>query len=458
MVLARLLTPEEIGLFSVTFAFVTIGQTIRDFGIRDYLVQEPELTSTRIATAFTLTLITSTAIFLIFQIAVEPISDFYDEERLVDTFFVLSFIFLIIPFNATTFSILTREMDFTALFWIRIATTFTNVSLAIILALLDFGYMALIWSTLASTLTSAVGLFIYRKSDFWHNPTLYDWRRVISFSSRASLTNMATKISNNLNDAIIGRFLDFSSVAIFSRAQGVMYLFDRDIMQAVNNVAYPTFARAHREKGDLESHHTRSIIAITAIAWPFYGLLALYPEESIYLLFGDQWDMAIPLVPIFCLAGAIGATWKFIHEILLATGRAELVMRAELSIQSIRIFAIILCALSFNTLIAYTFAFLLVYILSTPILYYYKSKAVENRWRLKIKGLGLSLALSFLTLLIPILLKLLSIFGIIGLHGALLLFIAVISAIFSWVISLKITKHPIITDPIIPERIRGLLN
>ena len=33
MVIARLLTPAEIGVFSVTMAFVGIAQVLRDFGV-----------------------------------------------------------------------------------------------------------------------------------------------------------------------------------------------------------------------------------------------------------------------------------------------------------------------------------------------------------------------------------------------------------------------------------------
>jgi len=59
IVLARLLTPAEIGTFSVAAAFVALAQMFRDFGIGSYLVQEKELTPLRFRSAASLTLVSA---------------------------------------------------------------------------------------------------------------------------------------------------------------------------------------------------------------------------------------------------------------------------------------------------------------------------------------------------------------------------------------------------------------
>ena len=42
MILSRLLTPAEIGVFSVASIFVLLASILRDFGVADYLVQAKE--------------------------------------------------------------------------------------------------------------------------------------------------------------------------------------------------------------------------------------------------------------------------------------------------------------------------------------------------------------------------------------------------------------------------------
>ena len=57
--LARLLTPKELGVFSLGMALVGIPELLRDFGVGTYIVQEKDLTTERIRTAFGLVLLSS---------------------------------------------------------------------------------------------------------------------------------------------------------------------------------------------------------------------------------------------------------------------------------------------------------------------------------------------------------------------------------------------------------------
>ena len=58
VILARLLTPAEIGVFSVAMVVVGFASLLRDFGVSEYLVQEKDLTDTKIQTAYTFNIIT----------------------------------------------------------------------------------------------------------------------------------------------------------------------------------------------------------------------------------------------------------------------------------------------------------------------------------------------------------------------------------------------------------------
>jgi len=59
MLIARLLVPAEIGIYSVASAVTSIAQMMRDTGVGNYLIQECELTRERIQTSLTIAIITS---------------------------------------------------------------------------------------------------------------------------------------------------------------------------------------------------------------------------------------------------------------------------------------------------------------------------------------------------------------------------------------------------------------
>lgn len=57
VIVSRLLTPKEIGVYSVAVGLTTLANTLRTFGVSSYLVQVTHLTEGIIRTSFTINLI-----------------------------------------------------------------------------------------------------------------------------------------------------------------------------------------------------------------------------------------------------------------------------------------------------------------------------------------------------------------------------------------------------------------
>ena len=59
MIISRLLTPAETGVFAVAAVFAAFASTFRDFGVAEYLIQEKELDDTKIRAALTVNIVIS---------------------------------------------------------------------------------------------------------------------------------------------------------------------------------------------------------------------------------------------------------------------------------------------------------------------------------------------------------------------------------------------------------------
>jgi lipopolysaccharide exporter len=329
------------------------------------------------------------------------IAAFYKVDRLVGVFRLLSINFLIIPINSISFNLLHREMRFGALFKIGILSTITSFAISVGLASLGFGYISLVWSSLASTLVVSLTVSIFRRGEMFYRPTLIDWKKVLSFSSKITLTNFTSVISSNSNDLILGRILGFAQTGIVSRAQGIMYLFHRNITGAIRGVAFPAFSKAHRENRNLEEDFIKAVTVLTVFAWPFYGFFSLYPVEALRL-FGPQWDDAGPLVLWFCAGGAVMATCSLIPTILPALGGGRYLVRLHVDPLRVLTFAIVIYI--FRTSEAFAITFLVFCILSTPLVFYLKDKVLPTHYKALMAGLLKSLIASAFALVIPALL------------------------------------------------------
>jgi lipopolysaccharide exporter len=246
----------------------------------------------------------------------------------------------------------------------------------------------------------------------------------------------------DINDLAVGKIMGFHSVAIASRAQGLMNLFHRDFMTAVRNVAFPAFSRAHRGGESVEEKFRGIVGNVTAVAWPFYGFAALFPLEVLRLMFGPQWDSSAPLVPWFCMAGALSATVNLIPPVMMSTGESRLVATAELLIQPFKAVSLCLVVYFYRDLLMFSMAFMVVALVQVPFFYWMKQRCLPTDFGRLGRIVGKNLLLAAVTLLPASLAVLL--LRIPGKAFALPWFFACVAVTaLSWLLAMVALRHPL---------------
>jgi hypothetical protein len=157
VIVSRLLTPEEIGIFSVTVALVGLGHVFRDFGVAHYLIQTPEVTVQRKRAAFTVTLALSWTVALLLVLLKPAAVHFYDDQRVGQVLLLLVVNFLILPFGAPLRTLLQRDMQFKKLAVVNLSNHFVQSLTTVAAAWAGASYMSMAWGSIAGNLANAEG-------------------------------------------------------------------------------------------------------------------------------------------------------------------------------------------------------------------------------------------------------------------------------------------------------------
>lgn len=448
ILLARLLTPEEIGIYSVSLAIIGIVQVLRDFGIGNFLIQEKNLTEAHIRTAFGISLVIGSTLAVAVYLAAPMAEIFYQEPRVLETMRISAINFMTLPFCTVSMALLRREMVFTRMITVTLTATTIGFAVSITLASAGQGPNSMAIGAVVSNLVTGMGAWLARTSRQLLLPSFSEWRALLKFGAQSSITNIVTSIAMDINDLVLGKILGFAPVAIVSRAQGLTNLFHRDLMAAIRNVAYPAFAKAHREGEPIEERYIDSVAAVTVFAWPFYGFTALYALEIIRLMFGTQWDAAVHLVPVYCCAGAVAATSNLLLNAVMAVGRNDLVMKAELLFQPIRALLIITAALIYQSLLSCAVAYLIAFTMQTPLLYFFKSNCIPNNYWKLLADVSRSAAVTLVALAVPCAIAIQAGIGRQEPVSLVLLAVSALLCAICWLVALIIFKHPLVLHPI----------
>src|SRR6266513_2160604 len=149
MVLARLLTPRDFGLYAMVTTIMGYVVTFKDAGLSTATVQREGITHAQVSNLFWINVALSGALSLILAAGAPVIAWFYREPRLVPITLVLSSTFLLSGLAVQHTALLNRQMRFQAIAVVQVGSMLIGIAVSIGMAWLKYNYWALVGGNLA---------------------------------------------------------------------------------------------------------------------------------------------------------------------------------------------------------------------------------------------------------------------------------------------------------------------
>lgn len=324
IILARLLTPGEIGIYSMTAVMVSMAHIFRDFGVASYLQREKELTSDMIGAAFGVLIASSWSIAIGMYLLSGLVARFFAQAGIESVMKVLALGFLFIPFGSITHSLLIRDYRAKDQMLAYISGTTAYAITAVCLAYLGFGYMSMAWANLANIIATALGYAPFRPKIAPLLPRLRGWGRVVNFGAGAVLGNGLNTVNNAIPDMLLGKLSGPYDVGIMSRSISTPNMLNQLLGPTVNFAVLPFLSKAHHAGQALSIPLTRAVAYITAVMWPALAITYVYAEPIIQFLYGTKWLACVPIVQQICMVFALAVPFGFNNAAYMAIGRPYL--------------------------------------------------------------------------------------------------------------------------------------
>lgn len=344
MVIARALTPGEIGVYGVGAVMAGLAQSLRDFGVSQYVVQEKELNGEKLRAAFSASLLVAWLLAALLAASAAPLSAFYRQAQMAQVLHILALNFVLIPFGSVTLPYLRRQMRFGAIFLVNAAHCLTQLACELTMALNGWGSVSLAWGAVAGTVGSLIIGLAVRPADL---PWLPGWRGisgVLSFGTYASAGGAVDELGVAAPDLIIGRVIGMAEVGIFGKAMGLINMFNQLMTSAISPVLFPLFSTRARDGGDLKAAYLSTASSMAALAWPFFAFLAVMAPELVLVLYGEQWRGAVPLIRIMCASSALYAIFNMARYLLVAMGQVRPQAALDTQASLVRVAAVLFAA------------------------------------------------------------------------------------------------------------------
>lgn len=323
VVLARILLPEEVGVFALGAATTGILVLFQQLGLPTLIIREEVITKELEATAFTINLIFSLIVAVAIAVVGSLATTIFEDNRVEYVMYILALCPLAFSLSFLPAAHLERAGNFKMLAIAAVAGAIATALCTIGLLYLGMRYMSLAYAQLLGNVVSSILLILFGRKFSIILFGLQHWRRVSSFSYRIVLINGSYNISQRISEMSLAKLAGLPALGLYNRASSVNGLIQSNVYSVIGKVYLVHFSQSHREGRSLAPSYLETTSALVAILWPAYLGLALLSPYVLTVIYGAQWSSAAVALSMLCIASAISLSVSLSAELFLATGNVN---------------------------------------------------------------------------------------------------------------------------------------
>ena len=324
VVLARLLTPYEMGIYAVAAAITGVLSAIQTFGLAGFIVREHDLNPDLLASTFTV----NTALAMLLAVAVAGLSafggHFLHEAGVQHVMLVLALLPLLGALEFVPSTSLERQGHFKAISLVSLARMLVSTGVTVALALAGFSYMSIAYGNVAGAVVSVLSFNLAGRRHVSLRLSLKEWRRITRFGLQMMAISGVNALSTRTAELLMGRLLGLDVLGLYSRASSLNSLLWDNIHMVIGRVVFVDLAEVRRKGLSLRETYLRIVEMVTALLWPAFAGFAVLAGPLILTVYGSKWiGAAVPLSLLSVAAivlVSITMTWE-IFVVCEETGR-----------------------------------------------------------------------------------------------------------------------------------------
>lgn len=321
--LARLLSPEEYGLFGMVFAFTALMLVFQDLGLTLATVQKVDLTWTQLSTVFWANLAFGVVISGVTAAAAPVIAWFFGEPRLVGVTLWIATGFVLTSLGGQHLALIVRRMQFMSLAACDLASLATGGAVGIWMAWRGFGVYALVGQALVLAGTRTIVAWM-----------LAGWvpglpvrgsgvRGMFQFGGYVTGFNVLNYFVRNLDKVLLGRFWGPVETGLYTRAYALMTFPMTVVTGPMSRVMISALSRLQDAPERYARAHLRAMRLLGLISFPLGGGLVVMAEEAIAIVFGEMWMETVPVFRVLCISGIFQGWASSMGWLYLSAGKTR---------------------------------------------------------------------------------------------------------------------------------------
>jgi teichuronic acid exporter len=329
LVVIRFLSPADYGIIGMALTWIGLATVISELGLGSAIIALPKLSDDEAAQLHAVAISAGGVVALVSLAATPLIATFYREPLLTAVVPVLSILFVLESIRTVPVALLARGLQYRSVAVIDFSRSVGSTVCVLVLAVLGWGYWALVAGTLAGTaVASAWALHI--KHPGLAMPRWRDLRLALEYSRDLVVNRIAWQLYVNADYVLVGRLLGVQPLGYYAVARNLAALPGEKLGNVVTAATAPFFASIQSDATALRHYFLRVTSVMCMVLHPLLIGFLLVADLAVPLVLGSHWSPAVPALRILVLYAAVHAVTTLLQQVLVVTGNTRTVMWSAL--------------------------------------------------------------------------------------------------------------------------------
>ncbi|MBC2665146.1 lipopolysaccharide biosynthesis protein [Novosphingobium flavum] len=335
VILAHLLTPRDFGIVAIASAVLGVVQSSTELSLSQALIQKDQVRPSQVDTAWTMSLIRSVLLVLLFLAIAWPLSLIYAVPGLIPVLVVSGATGAVLGLQNPFIILVTKDLRFWPLAIYLLALKVLSLGLAIALALMLRSY----WAIIAGNALGAVIVTVWSYLLVPYRPRfcLRDARDIWSFSGWMFFKQVVETLNWRIDQLIIGAVVSKPALGIYAMADSLAVIPARETLHPIRWVLFPSFANLTHDAERLKKACLRAQSTLPMVAAPLGIGLALVAEPAVQVMLGPQWSAATPFVSIAAILYTFSTFSVALQPAAMAVGRTRLLFLQQVLALAVKV-------------------------------------------------------------------------------------------------------------------------
>jgi O-antigen/teichoic acid export membrane protein len=324
ILLARLLSPREYGIYAVITFFIVFLGTFGGTGLAANLIREHPAPAPQVYRAvYTLQQVAVLFFAVVFWALAPLLAHAYHLQSSGPWLFRLTALSLVATSAMVPPQIqMERALNFQRLAYVETAQALCFNITAVVLAWRGFGGISFGIALLVRSLIGVAFAYLLQPVSLrWH----FDWKLAaphLRYGLYYQSAQILSIVKDSITPLVIGYLVGSAGVGYLSWA-GMIAAYPVLLLTVLQRLYLPAFGRLQSDPEHYRRFLEQILWATNALAAPFAVLLLVLIHPVTVLVFGSKWLVALPLFYLFWTANLFVPTSTPVQSVLNASGKAS---------------------------------------------------------------------------------------------------------------------------------------